>query len=176
MLSAFVITLREGMEAALAVGIMLAYLRKSGRGALRSFVWIGLAVGVVASAAAIWGLDWARGFGTFNEEAYEGVVLLVAAVLIATLLVWMARAARGLKHEIEGAPLDVTQLHGSAIVGRIRDEPIRRFHLHLEPVLAIVRAHPDRADCESSVGHDAPVNRVVENQIGVERRRGDEVV
>jgi high-affinity iron transporter len=97
MLQAFVITLREGLEAFLIIAISLAYLRKSGRQALIPAVHWGIGVSVVLSIAAAWLFSKAS-----NQALWEGVLALVAAVLVASLIVHMWRHAKRLKREIEG--------------------------------------------------------------------------
>ena len=97
MLQAFVITLREGLEAFLIVAISLAYLRKSGRGELIPAVHWGIGVSLVISIIAAWLFQKAS-----NQALWEGVLAIVAAVLVATLIVHMWRHAKRLKREIEG--------------------------------------------------------------------------
>ncbi len=97
MLQAFVITLREGLEAFLIVAISLAYLRKTGRHALVPAVHWGIAASVVLSVAAGLLLQRAR-----NQAFWEGILAVVAAVLVASLTVHMWRAARVIKRQIEG--------------------------------------------------------------------------
>jgi high-affinity iron transporter len=97
MLQAFVITLREGLEAFLIVAISLAYLRKSGRRALVPAVHWGIAVSILLSIAA--GVMLSR---AANQALWEGVLALVAAVLVASLTVHMWRTGKKLKKEIEG--------------------------------------------------------------------------
>jgi high-affinity iron transporter len=97
MLQAFVITLREGLEAFLIVAISLAYLRKSGRPQLIPAVHWGIGVSVVISVFAAWLFSKAS-----NQALWEGVLALVAAVLVASLIVHMWRHAKRLKREIEG--------------------------------------------------------------------------
>jgi high-affinity iron transporter len=97
MLQAFVITLREGLEAFLIVAISLAYLRKTGRQALVPAVHWGIAAAVVASVAL--GVLLQR---ALNQALWEGVLALVAAVLVATLIVHMWRIGRRMKSQIEG--------------------------------------------------------------------------
>jgi len=97
MLSALLIALREGVEAALVVGIVLVYLNRSGRRALRGYVWGGVLLAAAASVAAALLLQrWA-----ISEDGFEGVLMLVAAVLVVTVIVWMNRVARSLRKEIE---------------------------------------------------------------------------
>jgi high-affinity iron transporter len=97
MLQAFVITLREGLEAFLIVAISLAYLRKTERRALVPAVHSGIAVSVALSIAA--GLLLAR---ARNQSLWEGVLAIVAAFLVASLTVHMWRAGRHIKKDIEG--------------------------------------------------------------------------
>jgi high-affinity iron transporter len=104
MLQAFVITLREGLEAFLIVAISLAYLRKSGRRALIPAVHWGIVLSVLLSVAAAWLFQRAS-----NQALWEGVLALVAAVLVASLIVHMWRHAKRMKREIE------THLEQSAV-------------------------------------------------------------
>jgi high-affinity iron transporter len=97
MLQAFVITLREGLEAFLIVAISLAYLRKSGRRDLVPAVHWGIGVSILMSIAAAWLFQRAS-----NQALWEGVLALVAAGLVASLIVHMWRHAKRLKREIEG--------------------------------------------------------------------------
>lgn len=96
MLQAFVITLREGLEAFLIVAISLAYLRKTGRQRLVPAVYCGIAASIVVSAAG--GVLFQR---ASNQALWEGILAIVAAVLVSTLIVHMWRVARRMKREIE---------------------------------------------------------------------------
>jgi FTR1 family protein len=98
MLQAFIITLREGVEAALIVGITLAYLAKIGRSDLRKAVYAALAaafVGSIGVALVISRLN-------LNEDAFEGWVMLVAAVFVVSMIIFMMKTGHRLKGEIEG--------------------------------------------------------------------------
>lgn len=96
MFPAFVITLREGLEAFLIVAISLAYLRKSGRHALIPAVHWGIGISVLLSVGAAYLFQRAS-----NQALWEGVLALAAAVLVASLIVHMWRHARKIKREIE---------------------------------------------------------------------------
>ena len=96
MLQAFVITLREGLEAFLIVAISLAYLRKSGRHQLVPAVHWGIALSVLLSIGAAMLFQRAS-----NQALWEGILATVAAVLVASLIVHMWRHARRMKREIE---------------------------------------------------------------------------
>jgi high-affinity iron transporter len=96
-LQALIITLREGVEAALIVGITLAYLTKIGRADLRRAVYWGLGSAVVASGVGAVLLSRLK----LNQDIVEGWIMLVAACFVVTMIVFMMRTARRLKGEIE---------------------------------------------------------------------------
>jgi len=97
MLQAFVITLREGLEAFLIIAISLAYLRKTGRRVLVPAIHWGIGASVLLSVGAGILLAKAR-----NQALWEGILGIVAALLVASLTVHMWRAGRHMKKEIEG--------------------------------------------------------------------------
>jgi high-affinity iron transporter len=97
MMQSFVITLREGLEAFLIIAISLAYLRKSGNQHLVPAVHWGIAASIILSIAA--GVAFAR---ASNQALWEGVLAIVAGLLVASLIVHMWRAGRRMKSEIEG--------------------------------------------------------------------------
>jgi high-affinity iron transporter len=98
MLQAFIITLREGVEAALIVGITLAYLAKIGRNDLRKAVYAALGaafLGSIGVAIVISRLSW-------NEDVFEGWIMLAAAFFVVTMIIFMMKTGRKLKGQIEG--------------------------------------------------------------------------
>jgi high-affinity iron transporter len=97
MLQAFIITLREGVEAALIVGITLAYLAKIGRNDLRKSVYAALAAAFAGSIGVAVVLSRFK----LNEDIFEGWVMLVAAVFVVTMIVFMMKTGRKLKGQIE---------------------------------------------------------------------------
>jgi FTR1 family protein len=97
MFEALVITLREGVEAALVIGIILASLEKSGRTALKRQVFAGLFAGI---AASLLGAVVVARLG-ISEEHWEGWLMLVGALFVASMVFWMWRTAAGLKTHIE---------------------------------------------------------------------------
>ena len=97
MFSAFLIALREGVEASLVVGIILVYLSRTGRQQLAKFVWYGVAAAAALRLAVAVALEhW-----QISEDGFEGVLLLVAAFFVVTMIIWMNRVARHLKKDIE---------------------------------------------------------------------------
>jgi high-affinity iron transporter len=121
MLQALLVTFREGIESFLIVGVVLAYLRKTGRGGLVRGVHIGLGVAVLASIAGAW--LWLQ---VPNQPLYEGIAALTAALLVGGLLVQMLRVGRHMKAQIEtrvdrlaggeGAPPSARAIAGVALV------------------------------------------------------------
>ena len=96
MLNALIIVTREGFEAFLTVAIILAYLRKTGRDWLRPAVWWGIAASVLASTALGF---WLRTIS--NQPLWEGILAIVAAVLVVTFVVHMWRIAPQMKRQME---------------------------------------------------------------------------
>jgi high-affinity iron transporter len=109
MFQAFVITLREGLEAFLIVAISLAYLRKTGRHALARAVYWGIAAALAASAVGGYLL-----YGAANQEQLEGPLALIAAASVAWMVVHMWRAGRRMKSEIEQRLSESSRRSGAA--------------------------------------------------------------
>jgi high-affinity iron transporter len=98
MLQAFIVTLREGVEAALIIGITLAYLAKIGRPELKKSVYAALVsafLGSIGVAILLSRLQW-------NQDVFEGWIMLAAAFFVVTMIVFMMKTGRRLKGEIEG--------------------------------------------------------------------------
>src|SRR5579863_8827288 len=98
MLQAFIIALREGVEAALIVGITLAYLAKIGRNELRKTVYAALGAAFLGSIAVAVVISRTH----LNEDVFEGWIMLVAAFFVITMVIFMMKTGRKMKGEIEG--------------------------------------------------------------------------
>lgn len=104
MLVPFLIMFREGVEAALIVGIITSYLSRTGRGAWMPVVWIGiflalafsLVVGAILQLAAI-------EFPQKAQELFEAVIGLVAVAVLTSMVFWMRKAARSIKAELHSS-------------------------------------------------------------------------
>jgi FTR1 family protein len=97
MLQAFIVTLREGVEAALIVGITLAYLTKIARNDLRKSVFAGLAAAFLGSI----GVAILISRFNLNQDIVEGWVMLAAAFFVITMIIFMMRTGKKMKGEIE---------------------------------------------------------------------------
>lgn len=113
MLGALLITLREGLEAALIVGIILAYLtRTANRRAVRS-AWLGVAAAVVASLAAGGAIYVTAGeISGPAEPIFEGAATLLAAAVLTWMILWMRRQAVNIKASLQ-AQIDSALAGGS---------------------------------------------------------------
>ncbi len=109
MLPALIIVFREGFEAFLSVAIILAYLRKTGRAWLLPSVYWGIGASVVASFALGWELM------CVNQSLWEGVLGIVAAVLVASFVIHLWRTAPRLKHDMEQR-LESASTHTSRVL------------------------------------------------------------
>jgi high-affinity iron transporter len=109
MLQAFIITLREGLEAFLIVAISLAYLRQTGRSQLTAAVHWGVAVALAVSAVGAYLL-----YNAANQEWLEGPLALVAAASVTWMIVHMWRYGRRMKGDIEGKLRTSTERAGTA--------------------------------------------------------------
>ncbi|MFL6181303.1 MAG: iron uptake transporter permease EfeU [Actinomycetes bacterium] len=102
MFAAFLITLREGLEAALVVSILIAYLVKTDRGQSVRYVWAGVGAAAVFSLAV--GGALALAADELPEEAqaaFEGLMALLAVAFVTWMVFWMARNARQLKGQLQ---------------------------------------------------------------------------
>ncbi len=102
MIAALLITLREGMEAALIVGIVLGVLRTLGQADRSRPVWAGVLAAVSVSIVAGLGLN-ALGiaFEGRGEEIFEGIAMLLAAGVLTWMIFWMQRQGRQVQTELE---------------------------------------------------------------------------
>ena len=101
-MGAGIVMLREGFEASLIVGIILAFLNRSGRREGFAAVWAGTIAALVISVATA-GLLFVVGAELQGraEALFEGGAMLFAAALLTWMIFWMRRQARSIKHELE---------------------------------------------------------------------------
>lgn len=121
MLATFLIGLREGLEAALVVGILVAYLTRLGRRDVLPRLWVG--VGLAIGLALVIGAVLTFGAYALTFEAQEligGLLSLVAVAMVTWMIFWMQRTARTMKKSLEGnidRALAAGSLWGLVIIG-----------------------------------------------------------
>lgn len=102
MFPGFLLSLREGLEAALIIGIVMGALRRMNRADLKPAVWTGVGSAVFVSMLAALMLNW---LGTSlegtAEQIFEGVTMFLAAAVLTWMIFWMQRQSRSLKGELE---------------------------------------------------------------------------
>jgi high-affinity iron transporter len=117
--SAFLITLREGIEAALIISILLAYLRQVGEEGQARLVWIGSAAAIVVSLAAGAVLSGIGAeFDGTAEQAFEGLVTLFAVSVLTWMIFWMRRQGGRVKSELQQR-VDAALLGGGLALGSL---------------------------------------------------------
>ncbi|BAZ39505.1 iron permease FTR1 [Calothrix sp. NIES-4101] len=110
-LPTFVITLREGVEAALVVGIVLALLKKAKQSRFNSWVYAGVGVGIALSFLVGVLLNWFTSaltranpqYAAVTELTLEGIFSVIAIAMLSWMLIWMTKQARFMKAQVEGA-------------------------------------------------------------------------
>ena len=101
-LATFLIGLREGLEAALVISILLACLTKVGRSDARPKIWWGIGTATTISLMAGAALTYGRyGLSFEGQELLGGGLSLLAALMVTTMVFWMAKIGPSLKQELE---------------------------------------------------------------------------
>ena len=121
MLVAYLIMLREGIEAALIVGIIAGYLKQTGRDRWMPAVWLGIVLAIVICIVVGVALDLTSAeFPQKQQEFFEGIVALAAVGILTSMVFWMKKAARSIKAELHqsiDAALRPGDRQGWALVG-----------------------------------------------------------
>lgn len=98
---AFLITLREGIEAALIVGIVAGFLRQAGQHRLMPKVWLGVVLAALLCVLVGWLIHRTTGeIPQKQQELVVGVIGLIAVGMITYMIVWMQQAARNMKQQL----------------------------------------------------------------------------
>ncbi|WP_152044813.1 iron uptake transporter permease EfeU [Aureimonas psammosilenae] len=123
MLVPFLIMLREGLEAALIVGIVAGYLSRTGRAGWMPAVWTGIFLAVALALFVGAGLQLASAeFPQRTQELFEAVVGLIAVAILTSMVLWMRKAARSIKSDLHSSiEAAMTNAGGSglALVGLV---------------------------------------------------------
>ena len=149
MLQALIVTLREGVEAALIVGITLVYLAKIGRPDLRKTAYAGL---ITAFLGSIAGAIVLSRFPQFNEDKFEGWVMLAAAFFVVTMVIFMMRTGRKMKGEIEAKITSLTRAGSTSTWGLFAFVFLMVFREGVETVLILKGVSLDSTALMSFIG------------------------
>jgi high-affinity iron transporter len=104
MLVPFLIMLREGIEAALIVGIIASYLKQTGRGEWLPAVWVGVFLACATALLAGVGLELASAeFPQREQELFEGLIGLLAVGILSSMVFWMRKVGRSIKQSLHAS-------------------------------------------------------------------------
>jgi len=102
MLASFLLALREGLEAALIIGVLLGTLNKLGQSEYRKTIWFGAGLAIIISALAGLGLNvLGASFEGRAEEIFEGITMLLAAGILTWVILWMGRQSRDINERLK---------------------------------------------------------------------------
>lgn len=117
MFASYLIGLREGLEAALVVSVLVAFLVKSDRGDRLPQVWMGVGAAVVLSIGFGALLTFtAAHLGHGQQELFDAITSLLATVFVTWMIFWMRRAARSLSGELRARLTDAVEMGAAAVV------------------------------------------------------------
>ncbi|MBI2867191.1 MAG: FTR1 family protein [Chloroflexi bacterium] len=102
MVASFLITAREGLEAALILGILLGYANRTGRQSQSRTIWLGTGIAILASLLLAGGVFFTvRKLEGRGEAILEGIAAFLAAGVLAYMVLWMRRESRGMKNSLQ---------------------------------------------------------------------------
>jgi high-affinity iron transporter len=146
-----IIGLREGLEAALVVGIILGYLVKVDRPGLRRYVYGGTA-GAFAASAALAGILFVLGaeFEGPAESAFEGFALILAVVVLTSMVFWMMKASKNISVHVQQR-IDA-YLGGSKLLGLVLLSFLVVFREGVETALLMFGAGTETSPADATFG------------------------
>jgi high-affinity iron transporter len=148
-----VIGLREGLEAALIVGIIAAFLRKQGRRDLLRWVWLGVGIAILLCVAAGVALNAvSKDLPQRQQEGLETVIGALAVGMVTYMVIWMKRNSRGLKGQLEGMAADAMNGTSRAARAMIFMAFLAVLREGVETVIFLLAAFN-----QSASGADAPI-------------------
>ncbi len=115
MFPSFLLSLREGLEAALIIGIIIGALNKLHQEELKPVVWRGVAIAVVLSFVFGLGLNYlGMEFTGQLEEVFEGLAMLLAAAILTWMILWMMRHGSEIQRDVEAKTAHATLNRGGS--------------------------------------------------------------
>lgn len=112
MIPSFIITFRETLEAALIIGIVLSYLVKTKQTKYNNVVYIGVALAIVASIFGAFLFNSLNdGFSGRAEEIFEGITMIIGAVLLTTMILWMMKQKHIAAELEQRVASEITETH-----------------------------------------------------------------
>ena len=115
MFPSFLLSLREGIEAALIIGIIIGALNKLHQEELKPVVWRGVAIAVVLSFVFGLGLNYlGMEFTGQLEEVFEGLAMLLAAAILTWMILWMMRHGSEIQRNLEAKTAHATLNRGGS--------------------------------------------------------------
>lgn len=112
MIPSFIITFRETLEAALIIGIVLSYLIKTKQTKYNNVVYIGVALAIVASIFGAFLFNSLNdGFSGRAEEIFEGITMIIGAVLLTTMILWMMKQKHIVAELEQRVASEITETH-----------------------------------------------------------------
>ncbi len=151
MLASFLLSLREGLEAALIIGIVLGVLVKLQRSDLNRVVWRGAGAAAALSVVAAVALNLlGMEFDGTGEEIFEGLAMLFAAGVLTWMIFWMHRSARTLKTEIEAKTSET--LHDKGTRGLFALAFLAVFREGIELALFLLAAGQTSSPLQTLIG------------------------
>ncbi|HYM39616.1 MAG TPA: FTR1 family protein [Thermoplasmata archaeon] len=146
-----IIGLREGVEAALVVGIILGYLVKIGRPGLRRYVYGGTAAAFAASAGLAGGLFLLGAeFEGNAESAFEGTALVLAVIVLTSMVFWMMKASKSISQHVQKR-ID-SYLDGSQLLGLVALSFLVVFREGVETALLMFGAGAETSAADATIG------------------------
>src|SRR3989344_7533576 len=102
MIASLIIALRETLEAALIIGIIIGYLNRTGQAKHKKTVWLAAVLAIIASLIGAWLFKiLAGGFTGRAEQLFEGITMIIGAILLTTMILWMMNQKK-MSQELEG--------------------------------------------------------------------------
>lgn len=140
MLASYLLALREGLEAALIIGVVLSVLRKMDRQKLNSAVWIGVLSAILFSGLAALILNWIGAeFEGKGEQLFEGITMFLAAGILTWMVFWMRKHSAVIKQNIESSVRQAAEGQGQKTLFLLAFLAVAREGIELALFLLAIR-------------------------------------